>query len=302
MAKQSCQTSKGGGFHLEVAYLQLTFACLVTEGFHLLVLVRVLYAETNLSSLWTVEAAASDSYASQHFFTCHLLYEGGVCCSHVRCSFLRTPVHVADKCLFHVEVAYFVASGIVVEQAVEADALDAGDEGAKRGIGLQTAAGTDADYRECAVLWLVLTLLEVDVGKGIQLVHRDVDVVATNACAEDRNALALVEAGDGVELSVADAAFLTVEVRGNGVNATRVADQYDAVSQLFGLDVKMEDAVVFVDDEFGWFVSFHRYFICPFEIGRVWWHYLFSSKRRISFSRASLSAARCSKAVSVRRI
>ena len=115
---------------------------------------------------------------------------------------------------------------------------------------MKAAAGTDTDNRECAVFGLVVSFLEVDVGKGIQLVHHDVDVVATDACAEDCDAFALVGAGDCVELTTLYLTFLRVEMAGNGIHSSRIADQDDAVSQLFGFDVKMEDAAIFIDDEF----------------------------------------------------
>jgi hypothetical protein len=35
---------------------------------------------------------------------------------------------------------------------------------------------------------------------------------------------------------------------GNDVDAARVANEDDAVSQLFGIDMKMKDTAIFVDD------------------------------------------------------
>ena len=97
---------------------------------------------------------------------------------------------------------------------------------------------------------LVLPLLEVDVGKGIKFVHDNVDVVATDACAQYGDALALVCTGDGMELAALYFAFLRVEMAGNGADAAWIADEYDAVGQLFGLDVKVEDATIFINNEF----------------------------------------------------
>ena len=94
-----------------------------------------------------------------------------------------------------------------------------------------------------------------------------------------------------MELAIVYLAFLPVEVAGNDVDAGWVAYQDDAVGKLFGLDVKVEYAAIFVDDKFGIFVFFH-----------IRWYYLLSSVRRISFSSASLSAAMRSRADSVMRI
>ena len=251
MSEQSRKAGKSGRFHLEVADLQLAFACLIAEGLNLLVLTWVLNLQTNLTTLRPIEAAAGNRDAAKHFLPCDLLDERGVGTGNVRCAFLRTPVHVLRECLFQLEVADVVTSCVVVEQAVEADALHAGDERSQRSFWLKAATSADADNRECAMPGLVVTLLEVDVGERVKLVHHDVDVVATDARAEDRNAFALVGACDGVELAALNLAFLRLEVCGNGRYSPRVAHKDDAVGQLFGLDVKMKDAAIFIDDEFG---------------------------------------------------
>ena len=43
--------------------------------------------------------------------------------------------------------------------------------------------------------------LEVDVRQGIQLIEDDVDIVRADSVADDGDALALVRARDGVELT-----------------------------------------------------------------------------------------------------
>ena len=53
--------------------------------------------------------------------------------------------------------------------------------------------------------------LEVDVCQGIQLIEDDVDIVRADAVADDGDALALVRARDGVELTARDIALNGVE-------------------------------------------------------------------------------------------
>ena len=159
VAKQGREAGEGGRLHFEVVNLQFALARHVAKGLDLLVLLGILYANTNLSALWTVEASASDGDAAKHFLSCHLLDEGRVGSCHVWCSLLWTPVHVLNESLFHVKVAYFVAACIIVEQAIEADALDAGYECADGCFGLYAAAGADADYREGTMFGLFLTRL-----------------------------------------------------------------------------------------------------------------------------------------------
>ena len=83
--------------------------------------------------------------------------------------------------LFQSEVTHLVTSCIVVEQAVEADALDAGNETAGRSEGLQAAAGADAYHRQRAVLVTLFSCGIVNVSQCVKLVDHDVDVVASDA-------------------------------------------------------------------------------------------------------------------------
>ena len=54
--------------------------------------------------------------------------------------------------------------------------------------------------------------LEIDIRQGVELVHHDIDIVAADAGAKCRDALAFVQSGDRMELSVARLALLTVEM------------------------------------------------------------------------------------------
>ena len=48
---------------------------------------------------------------------------------------------------------------------------------------MQSATGANAHELKCAMGVVFEASLEIDVGKSIELVHHDVDVVATDACA-----------------------------------------------------------------------------------------------------------------------
>lgn len=152
--------------------------------------------------------------------------------------------------MFEVEVADCVSTAVVVEQSVEADALDGGDEGACWGEGLESSAGAYADEGESAVVLFYLSGGEVDVGQCVELVHDNVDVVASYACGEDCDALAVVGACDGVELAAGCVVLNGVEVGGYGGDSGWVAYEDDAVGELGWTDVEVEDGTVAVDDEF----------------------------------------------------
>ena len=95
------------------------------------------------------------------------------------------------------------------------------------------------------------SLLEVDIGEGIELIHHDLDIVASDAVGECCHSLALVGAGDGVKLSAADVTLSVVEAGGNHVHATGIATDDDLVGELLRAEVEMEDRSIFVDNQLG---------------------------------------------------
>jgi hypothetical protein len=100
------------------------------------------------------------------------------------------------------------------------------------------------------MLGLVLTLLEIDVSEGIQLVHYDIEVVATDAVTEASDAFSLICACNGMKLTTLYVTFFRFKMRGNRIDSAWVSYKNDTVCKLFRPDVKMENAAIFVDDEF----------------------------------------------------
>ena len=75
------------------------------------------------------------------------------------------------------------------------------DIGAYGGFVLKTARSTYTYEGQLAEGVFLLACLKVDVCQSIQFVEDDVDIVRADTMADDRDALPLVGAGDGVELS-----------------------------------------------------------------------------------------------------
>ena len=98
------------------------------------------------------------------------------------------------------------------------------------------------------MLGFFLTSSKVDIDKRIEFGNDDVDIVATDAVRDAREAFATIGASDGVELATRDVALDCVEMRGYEVDAFRVATKEDCGGYLVGTDVKMEDRAVVVDD------------------------------------------------------
>ena len=230
MAEECCEAGNSGAFHLEVADVQ----AVVLEGFHLLVLLRVLNLEADLTALGTIEAAAGDGDAAHHVVLGYLLDELGIGYCHVGRTLERRPAHVLLESFFQLQVADIVASVVVVEETIEADALDGGDEGACGREGLEAATGADAHDGERAVFVVLGARLEVDIGQSVELVHDDVDVVAADACRYDADALALIPTCNGMEFTALDITFHALEMGCYGLHASGVSDEDDLICKVFG--------------------------------------------------------------------
>ena len=161
------------------------------------------------------------------------------------------PLHVGQESLLQSEVAHGITSPVEVQQSVEADGDFRTDEGAQGGIRLQPATRPDADQLKGAQDRVLPAGPEVDVGKGIQLVEHDVDVVTTDAGRYDRDAFALPRSSNGVELAALDVTFACFKVRCHEGHTSRITHKDDTVCQLLGTYVEVEDGTVGIDDQFG---------------------------------------------------
>lgn len=99
------------------------------------------------------------------------------------------------------------------------------------------------------MLRLFSTGLKVDVCQGIEFIHHNIYIVATDACAECRYAFPLVLAGYGVKLPVAYLAFLRVEMRGYQRHTAGVSDEDNLICQVLRFHVKMKYGAIIVYDK-----------------------------------------------------
>ena len=90
---------------------------------------------------------------------------------------------------------------------------------------MQTTWCTYSHEGERGMLGFFLASSEVDIHKRIELGNDDVDVVATDAMRDAREAFATIGASDGVELATRDIALDCVEMWGDEVDAFRVATE-----------------------------------------------------------------------------
>ena len=242
---KACESCEGAGFHLEVGDLP----AFIAEALDALVLVGVSEGKAYLAPLWTKESSAGDGDASHHLFAGDAVDEFGVGIDDVGGTEEGIPVEMFLEGFLEGEVTDFVAAGIEVEQAVEADALAGGDVGADGILGLQSSTGADSHEVEDAEIVLDGAGLEINVGEGVDLVEDDIDVVASDTSGNNGDALTVVPARYGVEFAALDVAFHAVEMGGHGLYSSGVSDEDDLVCQLFRTDVKVEYSAVFIDNE-----------------------------------------------------
>ncbi|CQB90210.1 Uncharacterised protein [Chlamydia trachomatis] len=66
--------------------------------------------------------------------------------------------------------------------------------------------------------------------------------------ALDGDPLATIGTGDGVKLTIAHGALLRVKVGGDHIHTRGIATEDDLVSQLLGLQMKVKDRAIVIDD------------------------------------------------------
>ena len=136
--------------------------------------------------------------------------------------------------LLKVEVADAVACGVVVQEAIESDALHRGYECAERCLWLQASAGADTDKCQRAVGIFLCAGVEVDIGEGVELVDYDIYIVGTYAVADTHYRFAGIRAAYGAKFARLHFKSAGIEKRCNHFHSTRVAYHDYTVGELFG--------------------------------------------------------------------
>ena len=101
------------------------------------------------------------------------------------------------------------------------------------------------------MLIFLLARVIVDVGKSIEFVDHDIDIVAADTVTLTSDALAFIHTSDGVELTTADLALFRVEMGSNGIHSGRITHEDNLVSQLFWLQMQVKARTIGIDDQFG---------------------------------------------------
>ena len=124
------------------------------------------------------------------------------------------------------------------------------DKGSKRNFRLDRSGSTDAEDIERTMNRLYLTSLEIDVRKGIQFVHDDIDIIRTDSGGKDCHPYALVLSGHGHKLSRSMPELLFLEVFRNHIDSSGISHKNHVVGKFFRTKVQMEDRSVTIDDKF----------------------------------------------------
>ena len=197
-----------------------------------------------------IETATGNSIATHHVIGSHAINQFRAGNGHIGSTLLRVPVHMLLESLFQFEVTNIISSGVVVEQAIETDALHRCDERSHRREWLKTTTGTDAYTGECTVFIFFFAGVEIDIGKSIQLVHHDIDVIASDTRRLNGNTLTFIDTSNGAEFTAGHLTFYRIEMRGNGGYTSRITNKDYLVCQILGLEMEVECASVLINGEF----------------------------------------------------
>ena len=249
MSKQSGQSCHGRTFHLEIGDA-MSF---VPETLYLGVLLGIGQRDTQSTTLWSIKTSGSNGHTPHHIVLCNPFHQRRIAIDDIRMrlALVACPSHVLEEGRFESQVAYFVPSGIEVEKSVEADGFFRAKERTDRSVRLQATTRADADNLQRTHFLFLLTSVEIYIHQHVQLVHHDVDIVASDACRKYGDTLSLIASRNGLEFTVAGFALTGVEDRGYRFHSSGVAYQYHFICHLFGFQMKVESGTVLVDNQFG---------------------------------------------------
>ena len=161
-----------------------------------------------------------------------------------------TKFHMLLEGLFHLGDGYLLPVAVPVHHPVKAHADVGKHVASQRNIGMQGTGSADPEDIEGAVLRLYLAGFEIHIGQGVQLCHHDVYIVGADSVGQGGDALSLVLAGNGNELTVRIAALDVREMVCQDVYTAGVSHHDHIVCQLFRLHMEVKDGSVSIDDKF----------------------------------------------------
>lgn len=246
VSHQLTKALERGAFHLVVSDLP----AIVFKSLYAAVEVGIGKRQTELAALGAIEAYGRDSISAHHVAAADALDEFGIGVDNVWLRPQRVPACVLAEILLKIEVGHFVASGIVVEDTVEADGFLGDNRCAKAEFGLESTGCADAHEGEHTLIVADLAGLEVYVGESVEFVDHNVDVVGSDAMAKTHDGLAFVCAAYRVEFAGRDLECTCVEKLGHHVDTARVSDEDHTVRELRRQKMQVEYTAVGIDYKF----------------------------------------------------
>ena len=245
MAHEFCEAVHGGGFHFEIE----DTGVVALEGDEGVDEIWEGYGQPKRAALRPIEAGAGDGGTVKVPYS-EVLAQGDGCLGDIGIYAAASKAGVALKLA---EEEYFlrgVAVLVVVQQIVEPDAEGRDNDAIDRNIGLETAAGAEADDGQDGFVLVDGAGLKVDIGKGIELVEHNIDIVWTNACAHNRDAFGAYIACVGNKFAVLRTVFDRVEIFRYFVHAIGVANGDDGFGEIFACYIEVVDVSFAVNDQF----------------------------------------------------
>ncbi len=232
--------------HLVISYT----ATIVSESIYPLIKIGGGERKAHYPTLRTIEARCGNRGADMDAgIVAESVYQFRRAIDNVWLGEKRIPIDMGLESMLEIEVGNLVTPCVIVEHTVKADGSLGEEPRIDWEIGLEGARSTDTDYLESGMLVFRSTGLEIDIDKGIQLGHDDVDIVGADASGENGNALALIGAGEADELTICVLALDGVEELLNHRNTARIADEDNFIGELSGLDMEVENRAVGIDNE-----------------------------------------------------
>ena len=170
--------------------------------------------------------------------------------NYVGSSFLWIPLHVLGKGMLKVEVAYCIATGIVVEQTIKADTLARAHIGAYWRVRLQAATSTDAYHLQLTKYRMLGASIKVYICQSIQFINHNIDIIAPNASREHCDSLSFITSRHRVKLTTGHFTLHRIEMCRHSIHTSWITYKDYLTSQLIGTKMQVEHRAIIIDDKF----------------------------------------------------
>ncbi len=245
VAQDPAHAVEGGGFHFKITDAMRSRAEL-NKPVHQVGLGK---AHPQDPSLRAIETRAGNSYAMVKAVY-KMFQQGGGPAGDIGIADLVVELGLGDKGLEEIIVFLIRLIAIKIHQVIDSQPMRRGDKSIYGNIGLQGARGADPEELKRRKPGLDGPRFKIDVGKRVQFIQYDIDIVGSDAGRDDGKPFFSKKSGMCNEFAVGRLMFNRIKMFAHLWNAAGIAYKDNRMGDLVGPEIEVVDGASLVKDQF----------------------------------------------------